>query len=88
MSKESAAKANLSLVEGIAEDPFYIPATALASRPRRILKHGDSFLVLDSYGDIGATAAWSSAKGAGVALPYTDDDEPNTIRYNPIRRAA
>ena len=56
MSKESAAKANLSLVEGIAEDPFYIPATALASRPRRILKHGDSFLVLDSYGDIGATA--------------------------------
>jgi glycogen debranching enzyme len=56
MSKEGAAKANLSLIEAIAEDPFYIAATALASRPRRILKHGDSFLVLDSYGDIGATA--------------------------------
>src|SRR5205807_9707441 len=56
MSTESAAKAILSLVDAVAEDPFYIPATALASRPRRILKHGDSFLVLDSYGDIGATA--------------------------------
>src|SRR5712692_9428237 len=56
MSTESAAKANLSLVEAVAEDPFYIPATALTSRPRRILKHGDSFIVLDSHGDIGATA--------------------------------
>jgi hypothetical protein len=56
MSTKSAAKANLSLVEAVAEDPFYIPATALTSRPRRILKHGDSFVVLDSHGDIGATA--------------------------------
>src|SRR5712692_2196477 len=56
MSTESAAKANLSLVEAVAEDPFYIPATALTSRPRRILKHGDSFIVLDSHGDIGASA--------------------------------
>src|SRR5438270_12992369 len=59
MSTESAAKANLSLVEPVAEDPFYIPATALTSRPRRILKHGDSFVVLDSHGDIGATAGGS-----------------------------
>src|SRR6266699_3639364 len=56
MPTESAAKASLSLVEAVAEDPFYIPATALTSRPRRILKHGDSFIVLDSHGDIGATA--------------------------------
>src|SRR6266487_2792614 len=56
MSTETAAKANLSLVEAVAEDPFYIPATALTSRPRRILKHGDSFIVLDSHGDIGATS--------------------------------
>src|SRR5438132_5504231 len=56
MPTESAAKASLSLVEAVAEDPFYIPATALTSRLRRILKHGDSFIVLDSHGDIGATA--------------------------------
>ena len=56
MSSESAARANLSLVESAAEDPFYIPATALTSRPRRILKHGDSFVVLDSHGDMGAAA--------------------------------
>src|SRR6266536_2238875 len=56
MSTETAAKANLALVEAVAEDPFYIPATALTSRPRRILKHGDSFIVLDSHGDIGATS--------------------------------
>jgi glycogen debranching enzyme len=40
----------------IAELPFYIPATGPAARPRRILKHADSFLVLDSHGDIGASA--------------------------------
>src|ERR1700682_4607258 len=56
MSTESAAKATLSLVEAVSEDPFYIPATALTSRPRRILKHGDTFVVLDSHGDIGASA--------------------------------
>jgi glycogen debranching enzyme len=36
--------------------PFYIPATGPASRPRRTLKHGDTFLVVDSHGDIGASA--------------------------------
>src|SRR5262249_3857522 len=37
-------------------DHFYIPARAPLTRARRTLKHGDSFLVLDSHGDIGATA--------------------------------
>src|SRR4051812_37245461 len=37
------------------ETPFYIPATGASSRPRRTLKHGDTFAVFDSYGDIGAT---------------------------------
>ncbi|RYC32367.1 amylo-alpha-1,6-glucosidase [Lichenibacterium minor] len=36
--------------------PFYIPATATAARPRHTLKHGDTFAVLDSFGDIGASA--------------------------------
>jgi glycogen debranching enzyme len=39
-----------------AEVAFYIPATELPSRPRRVLKHGDTFAVLDSYGDLGASS--------------------------------
>src|SRR5262249_7115035 len=38
-----------------AERPFYFPATGPASRPRRTLKHGDTFIVVDSHGDIGAS---------------------------------
>ena len=37
------------------EDAFYISATPSAGRPRRTLKHNDTFVVLDSHGDIGAT---------------------------------
>jgi len=43
-------------VEPAAETPFYIPATGPATRPRRTLKCGDTFLVVDSHGDIGTTA--------------------------------
>jgi glycogen debranching enzyme len=43
-------------VEAVAETPFYIPATGSSSRPRRTLKHGDTFAVLDAHGDIGASA--------------------------------
>ncbi len=42
--------------EQIAESPFYIPMTGPAARPRRSLKHDDTFIVLDSHGDIGASA--------------------------------
>ena len=44
------------LPETAAETPFYIPATGPATRPRRTLKHGDTFIVVDSHGDIGASA--------------------------------
>jgi len=44
-----------SRVEEIPETPFYIPATGSSTRPRRTLKHGDCFAVLDSYADIGAS---------------------------------
>jgi glycogen debranching enzyme len=44
------------VVEVVAETPFYIPATGPTSRPRRTLKHGDTFAVLDAHGDIGASA--------------------------------
>ena len=43
-------------VELVLESPFYIPMTGPAARPRRSLKHDDTFIVLDSHGDIGASA--------------------------------
>jgi glycogen debranching enzyme len=44
------------LLDTASETPFYIPATGPATRPRRTLKHDDTFIVLDSHGDIGASA--------------------------------
>jgi len=43
-------------LEQITESPFYIPMTGQAARPRRALKHDDTFIVLDSHGDVGASA--------------------------------
>src|SRR5215510_16358735 len=54
MANESGARPKLSL-HTAAEGPFYFPATGPASRPRRTLKHGDTFIVVDSHGDIGAS---------------------------------
>src|SRR3569833_3394904 len=45
----------LRTVEQATESPFYIPMTGPAARPRRSIKHGDTFIVLDSHGDIGAS---------------------------------
>jgi glycogen debranching enzyme len=42
-------------VAATAEDSFYIAATQSASRPRRSLKHNDTFIVLDTHGDMGAS---------------------------------
>src|SRR5215470_2015720 len=41
--------------EAVPETPFYIPATGPATRPRRTMKYGDTFLVVDAHGDIGAS---------------------------------
>jgi glycogen debranching enzyme len=41
------------------EAQFYIPAVGPASRPRRTLKQDDTFVVVDSHGDIGASAGGS-----------------------------
>jgi glycogen debranching enzyme len=55
MLPETAAK--LHVVDPPAEAPFYIGATEQpASRPTRVLKYGDSFIVLDSRGDITAAS--------------------------------
>ncbi len=36
--------------------PFYIAATESSARPRHTLKNGDTFVVIDGHGDIGASA--------------------------------
>ena len=57
MSVEAATNVTtLRIQETVPEAPFYIPMTGPASRPRRSLKHDDTFIVLDSHGDIGASA--------------------------------
>ena len=58
MPTEAASKiVTARAVEAVvAESPFYIPMTGPAARPRRSLKHDDTFIVLDSHGDIGASA--------------------------------
>ena len=40
----------------VVEQPFYIPMTGPGARPRRSLKHDDTFILLDSHGDMGASA--------------------------------
>src|SRR5256712_158158 len=46
-------------MERVPEQPFYIPMTGPAARPRRSMKHDATFIVLDSHGDIGASAVGS-----------------------------
>lgn len=54
-----------SLADPVSEIDFYIPATG-PEKPRRTLKHDDTFIVVDSFGDIGAS-------GGGVdGLFYKD----------------
>src|ERR1700728_747569 len=57
MSAEAVTQImTIRTIEMVAESPFYIPMTGPAARPRRSLKHDDTFIVLDSHGDIGASA--------------------------------
>ena len=56
MSTDQALPATTLPDDAVAETPFYIPATGTATRPRRTLKYGDTFAVVDTYGDIGASA--------------------------------
>jgi N-terminal domain of (some) glycogen debranching enzymes len=56
MSVNIMTQTTLETVRVVSESPFYIPMTGPAARPRRSLKHNDTFIVLDSYGDIGASA--------------------------------
>src|SRR6202048_2102638 len=56
MPAEVVTQMALRTVEVVSESPFYIPMTVPAARPRRSLKPDDTFIVLASHGDIGASA--------------------------------
>ena len=60
MHDKAADQASIVLDEPgkIAADrsPFYIAATGPSSRPRHTMKEGDTFAVVDSHSDIGASA--------------------------------
>src|SRR6266478_4958883 len=56
MAIEAMTHMTIREIELVSESPFYIPMTGPAARPRRALKHDDTFVVLDSHGDIGASA--------------------------------
>ena len=56
MAIEAMTQSAIREIEVVEEWPFYIPMTGPAARPRRALKHDDTFVVLDSHGDIGASA--------------------------------
>jgi glycogen debranching enzyme len=43
-------------IDPIPEAPFYIAVADAATRERRTLKSGDTFIVMDSHGDVGASA--------------------------------
>jgi glycogen debranching enzyme len=43
-------------IEPTEQQPSYIPATGSPMRPRRSLKHDDTFAVIDSHGDMGSSA--------------------------------
>ena len=56
MTIEAMTQTKIREAETVLESPFYIPMTGPAARPRRSLKHDDTFIVLDGHGDIGASA--------------------------------
>src|SRR5580704_14330728 len=60
MPSEAAVKAHhvdpTHHVDPIPEAPFYIAVADSAARARRTLKSGDTFIVMDSHGDVGVSA--------------------------------
>jgi len=56
MPSQTVKQASVPSANAPPEDPYSIHVTRQAQRPPRSLKHNDTFLVLDAYGDIGALA--------------------------------
>ena len=59
MNPQKSAAQAISIATA-SEAPFYITATQAAGRPPRTLKYGDTFMVLDSRGDIAAASGGSA----------------------------
>jgi hypothetical protein len=59
MAIEAMSQTTIREAEVVLESPFYIPMTGPAARPRRSLKYDDTLIMLDSRGDIGASAGGS-----------------------------
>jgi glycogen debranching enzyme len=55
----TTAPVRVPSIDNFPEAQFYIPAVGPASRPRCTLKQDDTFVVVDSHGDIGAAAGGS-----------------------------
>jgi glycogen debranching enzyme len=55
-ARPQIADGSVGSIDATAEAPFYIPSTGPSARPRRMLKHADTFAVFDSHGDMGASA--------------------------------
>src|SRR5260370_8592205 len=51
-----AGDGSVGSIDTMTEAPFYIASTGPSARPRRTLKHDDTFAVFDSHGDMGASA--------------------------------
>src|SRR4029078_12309530 len=87
MPIEGVALPKLSL-DTIPEATFYIPATGPVTRPRRSLKDDDTFVVLDSHGDIGASAGGtdglvnSDTRYVARLEPLLDDLKPLLLGSN------
>ena len=64
MSTDSLVQREPVYLDIVEDIPFYIPATGPPSRPRLALKHGDTFAVLDNYGDMGAAAGDRSPRSS------------------------
>ena len=69
-------------IESIAEEPFAVAATASTAGPRRTLKHGDTFILVDSHGDIGVVPDGadglfhSDTKGQAAVVFQTSQPAP------------
>jgi glycogen debranching enzyme len=55
-ARPQIADGSVVSIDATAEAPFYIATTGPSARPRRTLKHADTFAVFDSHGDMGASA--------------------------------
>ena len=55
-ARPQTGEGSVDSIDTMAEAPFYIASTGPSARPRRTLKHDDTFAVFDSHGDMGASA--------------------------------